>query len=249
MAESPYPRKLHPNTNIYLLLPGTWCGGWSWRPVTQALRAAGHKVYTPSLTGLAEHCHQARFQPGLEAHIMDIFNFIKYYELQDIILVCHSYSGMPAMGAMDRLPPGVIRQAFFVDALFPRSGECSLDLLSPEQYTNILAPLMDIEQGVIHPPTLSPRSFIDPRMIAWFQQQMTPHPLRTYLDHIQLQHTQGNGIPATYLACSFTKLSAMRRSAQRAAAHPGWRTIYCTAPHNIALSNPAFMTQMLLEYV
>ena len=38
----------------FVLVPGSWCGAWCWKPVADRLRNAGHTVFPMSLTGLAE---------------------------------------------------------------------------------------------------------------------------------------------------------------------------------------------------
>ena len=38
----------------YVLVHGSWQGGWIWKPVVAKLRAAGHEVYAPTLDGCAE---------------------------------------------------------------------------------------------------------------------------------------------------------------------------------------------------
>lgn len=36
----------------FVLVHGAWHGGWCWSRVSPSLRAAGHEVFTPTLTGL-----------------------------------------------------------------------------------------------------------------------------------------------------------------------------------------------------
>jgi hypothetical protein len=43
----------------FVIVHGAFGGGWQWREVATLLRARGHDVFTPSLTGLAERVHLA----------------------------------------------------------------------------------------------------------------------------------------------------------------------------------------------
>lgn len=43
----------------YVLVHGAWHGGWCWRDTAAALRAAGHTVHTPTLSGVGERFHQS----------------------------------------------------------------------------------------------------------------------------------------------------------------------------------------------
>jgi alpha/beta hydrolase family protein len=41
----------------FVLIHGTWHGGWCWRRVADLLEAGGHKVFAPTLTGLGKRSH------------------------------------------------------------------------------------------------------------------------------------------------------------------------------------------------
>src|SRR5262245_34243335 len=78
----------------FVLVHGAWGGGWAWRPVASALRAAGHEVFTPTLTGLGERAHLARPETDLTTHIQDVVGVLDCEDLCDALLVGHSYGGM-----------------------------------------------------------------------------------------------------------------------------------------------------------
>src|SRR5258708_29736710 len=86
----------------FVLVHGTWGGGWQWRAVAERLRARGHRVFTPTLTGLGERAHLVTPATGLVTHIDDIANAIAYEELRDIALVGTSYGGLVIAGVADR---------------------------------------------------------------------------------------------------------------------------------------------------
>ena len=94
---------------VYVLVHGAWCGGFIWRNVADGLRGAGHRVFTPTLTGLADRSHLLGPQIDLQTHVDDVVNLIKWEELTDIILVGHSYGGMVITGVADQLPDNLNR--------------------------------------------------------------------------------------------------------------------------------------------
>src|ERR1041385_3234717 len=79
----------------FVLVHGAWHGGWCWRRVADLLEKQGHKVYTPTLTGLGERSHLMRADISLDTHITDVVNVIKWEDLHNICLVAHSYGGWP----------------------------------------------------------------------------------------------------------------------------------------------------------
>ncbi|HYX67000.1 MAG TPA: alpha/beta fold hydrolase, partial [Burkholderiales bacterium] len=43
----------------FVLVHGAWGGSWMWSRLAHELRARGHEVFTPSLTGVGERSHLA----------------------------------------------------------------------------------------------------------------------------------------------------------------------------------------------
>ena len=57
---------------------------------TKLLRR-GAEVFVPTLTGLGEREHLATPEVGLETHIQDVLGTLHYEDLEDVVLVGHSY--------------------------------------------------------------------------------------------------------------------------------------------------------------
>src|ERR1700750_3159838 len=87
---------------IYVLVHGAWHGGWCWDKFTPLLKSAGHQVFTPTLTGLGERSHLLTSQTDLMTHVQDIVNVLEYENLNDVILVGHSYAGMVISGVAEK---------------------------------------------------------------------------------------------------------------------------------------------------
>ena len=102
----------------FVLVPGAWLGAWAWRDVAGHLENAGHSVYPVTLTGMGERVHLARGDVGLETAILDVLNVIRYNEIDDVVLVGHSFAGKVAAGAADRVDPKV-RKVIYLDAFRP----------------------------------------------------------------------------------------------------------------------------------
>jgi pimeloyl-ACP methyl ester carboxylesterase len=92
------------NKATFVLVHPAWFGGWCWKKITPLLRARGYEVFTPTLTGLGERAHLARPEIGLNIHIEDVANLLKYEDLSDVILVGNSSAGMVITGVADQAP-------------------------------------------------------------------------------------------------------------------------------------------------
>jgi len=88
----------------FVLVHGGWAGGWVWKYVAPLLRAAGHEVYTPTLTGLGERVHLAHPDIDLALHIQDVVNVVLYEDLHDVVLVGWSLGGMMITGVAEKIP-------------------------------------------------------------------------------------------------------------------------------------------------
>jgi pimeloyl-ACP methyl ester carboxylesterase len=106
----------------FVLVHGGWCGSWCWQKVIPFLEAAGHEVYAPTLTGLAERAAELSPEVGLDTHIQDITGLLSEQNLQEVILVGHSYGGMVITGVVDAVPER-IAHLVYLDTFVPRDGE------------------------------------------------------------------------------------------------------------------------------
>src|SRR5260370_2827870 len=121
-------RPMNPSSaKTFLVCHGAWSAGWAWKKMHPLMQAAGHRLVTPSYTGLGERAHLANPSIDLETHIEDVLNVIKYEDLHDIVLLGHSYGGMVATRVADRARARV-GHFIYIDAFVPRDGQSLFDL-------------------------------------------------------------------------------------------------------------------------
>lgn len=102
----------------FVLVPGAWLGAWCWKDVVPALEKAGHAAYPVTLTGMGERVHLASKDVGMETAIQDVLNVVRYNELDEFVLVGHSFAGKVAAAVADRVPDRV-RKVIYLDAFRP----------------------------------------------------------------------------------------------------------------------------------
>src|SRR5258708_18982874 len=120
----------------FVLVHGSSAGGWCYRRVADLLERAGHKVYTPTLTGLGERSHLMSGLITLDTHITDVVNVVRWENLQDFVLVGHSYGGCVISGVAEQAE-GKISSIVFLDAFMPENGQRVLDTNSPRSRAEI----------------------------------------------------------------------------------------------------------------
>jgi pimeloyl-ACP methyl ester carboxylesterase len=226
-----------PNANgkTYVLVHGAWGGGWAFREVDDMLTAQGHKVYRPTLTGQGERVHLATLDVGLDTHITDVVNTVLFEELDDIVLVGHSYGGMVVTGVADRIP-NRISHLIYLDAMIPEDGESSITI------------------GGMHEQGWLPPSAKDGFMIpAWVKADQAPpkdvpHPLKTFTDKISLKNPDRMKITTDYILTvdpgKEPKDDGFYDSYKRAKQY-NWTTHILSSDHNPQWSKPNELYKLL----
>jgi pimeloyl-ACP methyl ester carboxylesterase len=223
-----------------VLVHGTTAGGWVWKNVRPPLEAAGHTVYTPTLTGLGERVHLASREVDLDTHITDIVNVLAYEALEDVVLVGHSYGGMVITGVADRAPERV-GYLVYLDALVPHDGESLLDLGTPEAAEATRARVEAEGDGWLIPLSRGPNDLPDKNV---------PHPFATWAQPLRLKGDPLSRLPKAYIRCTADKgpgspfSGTMAISWQRAHGEGG-RIIEIDTVHQI-LPDPDSKAQAIL---
>jgi pimeloyl-ACP methyl ester carboxylesterase len=123
----------------FILVPGAWLGGWAWKKVVPILRERGHEVYAVTLTGMGERAHLASKDVGIETAIQDVLNVIKYNDLDNFVLVGHSFAGKVVAAVADHVPEKV-RVLLYVDAFRPGKVRTPQGSFDPTQEFGSLKP-------------------------------------------------------------------------------------------------------------
>jgi pimeloyl-ACP methyl ester carboxylesterase len=120
----------------FVLVPGAWLGGWAWKKVVPSLVRKGHEVYAVTLTGMGERVHLASKEVGIETAIQDVLNVIEYNELNDFVLVGHSFAGKVVAAVADRAPERV-RMVLYLDAFRPQKVRTPQGGFEPNEFGSL----------------------------------------------------------------------------------------------------------------
>ncbi len=102
----------------FVLVPGAWLGAWAWKKVVPLLEEKRHEVHGVTLTGMGERVHLASKNVGIETAIQDVLNVTEYNDLDDFVLVGHSFAGKVAAAVADRAAERV-KMLLYLDAFRP----------------------------------------------------------------------------------------------------------------------------------
>jgi pimeloyl-ACP methyl ester carboxylesterase len=229
----------------FVLVHGAWHGGWCWKKVTPLLRAAGHEVYTPTLTGLGERSHLATPEVNLTTHIQDVVNVLDYEDLHGVVLVGHSYGGIVIAGVADRMPSRV-GHLVYLDAGVPHNGEAYLDLLP-----NLRAPIeescrLNGDGWWVPPPTKEMvLGWAGTADLPWLMGHLTAQPIKTVQEPVHLASPSLAGIPATYIHCTDPATPVLAESVARAK-QSGWTCRKLATGHDAMVTRPRELADLFL---
>lgn len=230
----------------FVLVHGAWHGGWCWRRVADLLTVRGHRVVTPTLTGLGERAHLMTHRTDVMLHVEDIARVLVCEELEDVVLVGHSYAGPVITGVADREAPRV-RRLIYLDAALLEDGEGLMDIVPPEMKAERLAAAIEVDGVPCMPaPPVAAFGITDPGDAAWVARHLTPQPLACFRDPLGLDNPVGNGLPADYILVTAPLYQPFEWSRQRAR-DKGFAMHELAAGHDAMVMAATPLTDLLEE--
>ena len=222
-----------------VLVHGAWGGSYGWRRVRPLLQAAGHDVYTPSLTGIGERSHLAAPSVCLSTHIDDVANTIFYEDLNDIVLLGFSYGGMVVTGVADRMPDR-IRHLVYLDAFLPHDGQAVYSINAP--LGTPPPPMPQPGEEWLIPPIS--RAFASPEEQAWNAARRVLQPKGCFTEPVHLSRPlEERAFSLTYIKATGDERPAGGPQgfwpfADRTRANPRWRYREIDCDHMVPQKKP-----------
>ncbi len=242
----------------FVLVHGSWAGGWIWKKVLPLLRAAGHEVHATTATGMGDRVHLADPAIDLNVFVTDVVNLFDFEDLRDATLVGWSYGGMIITGVAERVPER-LAQLIYLDAGVPVDGEtaCDTELYSSEARAADRADAMAAGRPgfqVIGRYAEWFREMVpDPADREWLLARFTPQPLATCTQPIRLGNPAVAALPRAFVFCTEGKTEAAQdptvRDAARAREDRTWRYRELPANHMAPVVAPLATAEALLSLV
>ena len=231
----------------FVLVHGAWHGGWSWQRVTPHLRAAGHEVFTPTLTGLGERVHLATPSVNLATHVSDVVNVCRFEDLSNIVLVGHSYAGLVISGVADQIADRIAHMVY-LDAFVPRPGESLFSLVGPEGAEAMRGLAQQHGDGWLVPPVIQILNITEPEDVAWLSAKLTPQPIATLEDGADYSTPlDSQAFNRTYVLATEPANPACLAACATVEGHPGWQVHRIATGHDLMVTRPSDVADVLLN--
>ena len=223
------------NSRKIVLVQGSWGSSASWTPVAHRLRAIGHQVFVPSLTGIGERKHLFASAINLDTHIADVGGMIEAEGLDGFDLVGHSSGGMVITGVADRYAAR-IRSLVYLDAFVPEDGQSILDLSGPEIALASLAAAGE-NGGIAVPPPVRSYNRI-PDDLKHYTTMRSAQPFATMVQKIRLNGPYRAIARKLYVAAGIEQSAAFAATYARVKGDPAWASMQVESGHMMQLEMP-----------
>jgi pimeloyl-ACP methyl ester carboxylesterase len=236
--------------STFVLVHGAWHTGELFEPVAQSIRDAGHTVFCPTVAGNNPGDPRTT---GLDTAITSIVDYIESNDLNDLILLGHSYGGMVITGVADRAP-GRLQRLIYWNAFVPNNGECLNDMVPPHYVGMFDAVSADSpDNSVMLPFPIWREAFINDGSAELARStfdKLNAHPYATFTDPISLSVNPAEmQVPKSYINC--TEDTALPQSL-------GWhprlseklglfRLVQVPGSHELCFSNPASLAEAIMD--
>jgi|TARA_B100000809_G_scaffold68140_1_gene65311 pimeloyl-ACP methyl ester carboxylesterase len=228
--------------STYVLIHGSYQGGWIWKPTVENLTEKGHTVYSPTLDGCGERAKFIRPGITITTQAEEISDFLHYQDLKDVVLVGTSTGGLVTCKTAE-LSRDRIQHIIFVDALAPQPGEKVADIVVrdpsyPVSITELTRGPSKVE--------MEERLFQDlgPDLKKWAIDRVTMHPIEATDAPGELDGFWSQKWDATVIRCTLSvnpSRDHQYRTAQKLEAQ--WHEL--EAGHYPMLSHPKELSQLL----
>ncbi len=230
----------------FVLIPGAFHGGWLWRGIADRLVADGHRVFAPSLSGIADRAASLHSGINLSSHIDEIAELVRFERLSDAVLVGHSYGGMIVTGVADR-HPDMFRSLVYCDALVPNDGDTVAELLAPAR-KDLFFETASKEGGgwLVKPVPAQSFDIATAADRALVDNLCTPQPLATFIEPIRLTGAWRQVPSLVYVLGANYRSETLKRHSAPLRKDPRWQFHELPSGHHPMLDTPDDLARLLL---
>jgi pimeloyl-ACP methyl ester carboxylesterase len=226
----------------FVVAHGAWSAGWAWKKMHPLLTAAGHRLFTPTYTGLGERSHRADPWNSLETHINDVLGVLTYEDLREVILVGHSYAGVVATGVADRAAER-LSKLVYLDAFVPRDGQAHKDLIGPAAYRRMKEAAAASGDGWRVPANPVPPDTSDADR-KWIEERRGSQAIKSFEMPLPLRNGETK-LPRYYVYCKRAAPGDVFRQFADRARREGWGYFEMDASHSPFITAPEALTTIL----
>lgn len=232
-----------------VLVHGAYRGGWVWKKVKPELCRLQYHVFAPTLSGLGERVQQVSKDINLTSHIQDVVAIVETFDLQQVVLVGHSYAGLVVAGAGSRLVDKLLG-VIYLDAVVPKDNDSFQSILKDICDMDVSESVFDSGQGkgwlVPHNGAVIPE--LDNNELNTFLDKLTPQSLATLTERVKVNE-DFNDVRKAYIACRNCHLDLIVRQGEKVKHEDKYIYKSIKAGHDPMISHPQAVAEVIDEVI
>ena len=236
-------------SKTFVLVHGSWHGGWAWDGVARELSRKGHDPHAPTLAGHGPNTNRVGITH--KDCVESVTAYIRYHQLKDIILVGHSFGGSVVQKVVEQLSDRIER-VVFVDALILADAQCVFDNL-PVEYVAAFNDLASAssDNTMLIPWEIWRDCFMQdaPESVArsiW--EQLTPEPNQVNLDKLDLKRFYSLAVPKSCIYCRQDKALPQGYFHPRMSCRLGvFNLLEMDGSHEVMFTRPLELAEKIVE--
>ncbi len=233
----------------FILVHGSWHGGWCWHKVAARLRAMGHSVATPDLPGHGRHPAVAR--DITLAHYVDAIGCAIAEMDEPVTLVAHSRGGIAAAAASEKMP-AAITKAIYLAAYLVRNGERAVDWALQDADSLVMRHLdINRDEGwdMLRASAFRPALYADctDDDVTLCESLLVPEPSAPTFTPLELTSANFGRIPRAYIRLTQDRAVSPALQDKMLEATPCGEVRSIDASHSAYFSRPGELAAMLSD--
>jgi pimeloyl-ACP methyl ester carboxylesterase len=236
-------------SETFVLLHGSWHGGWAWEPPAWCLRELGHTAYAPTYPG--HFAGASRNGIRHDDYVAAVVSFVEGRDLRDVVLVGHSFGGS-VVSRVSQVIPDRLKRLVFHSGFVVEDGGSVNDNLPPEQIDAFAgAAAASPDNTVACPWEVFRDRFIQdasPEAARSVWERLVPQPYTPWDEKLDLREFYRAELPRSYIAV------ADDRALSPGAWHPGmsqrlgeFKLVEMGGSHEVMFTRPAELARKLVE--
>lgn len=237
----------------FILIHGSWHGGWCFDAVRAILERAGHEVIAPNLPGMGgdEATLRAVTLEGWAAFAADLCRSAKQ---SPVILAGHSRGGLVVSQAAERAADEIDALVYICAMMLPdglsRAAFKAMEAPNPA-FDRIVSPVAN-GAGTAVDIALAPQVFAQlspPDAVAAAMARLVAEPHGPRSTPLRLTPERFGSLPRTYIECTQDRTIALASQRLMQEMSPGAGVITLGADHSPFLSRPEDLAAALLRAI
>jgi pimeloyl-ACP methyl ester carboxylesterase len=187
--------------DAFVLLHGSWHGGWAWEPTAWCLRELGHTAYTPTYPGHFPGASRRGIRH--DDYVSAVVRFIEQRDLRDVVLVGHSFGGSVVSRVSQSIPER-LRRLIFHTAFVVEDGSSVNDNIATDQTTLFAQSAAASPDNTVECPWEVFRDLFiqdaSPEDARSVWERLVPQPFEPWDAKLDLAEFYRQGLPKSFIA-------------------------------------------------